>query len=132
MSLLKISLVPFHFQDCILLAQPDTMASPPDPDAEATRGETSEEGNEASEDGESSLNEEVVEVPDDDESPPNETIVKVSTGQDLTVVLEDKEVKLKIQHDALGRIRVFGLETGDLMPMMVRPIKQRIFQLWVC
>ncbi|KAK7612195.1 hypothetical protein IWX49DRAFT_344311 [Phyllosticta citricarpa] len=46
------------------------------------------------------------------------TTVVLARGQDLTVVFAGKTFKLKIQHDELGKPRVFGM--GELMPMMFK------------
>ncbi|KAK8207027.1 hypothetical protein IWZ00DRAFT_546406 [Phyllosticta capitalensis] len=99
-----------------------------DEDADASGDDASEDDGEfldntidddaASEDGEESID-------DIDEEVPRESSLSgatgvLPTGQEFTVKMDGSNVALRIQHDSLGKIRIFASGTDGFSPMTVQ------------
>lgn len=106
------------------MAQSEFLVSPLDLYTDSSGEETSEESEKVTEDCDPSQDGKITEdrkgVVDGGALPLNEVTPVLAKGDCLAVALDGSEIKLTIQYDAQQRVRIFGVGTGGLSPIMVR------------
>ncbi|KAK8228947.1 hypothetical protein HDK90DRAFT_535903 [Phyllosticta capitalensis] len=107
------------------MAQSEFLVSPLDLYTDSSGEETSEESEKVTEDCDPSQDGKITEdrkgVADGGALPLNEVTPVLAKGDCLAVALDGSEIKLTIQYDAQQRVRIFGVGTGGLSPIMEFP-----------